>query len=456
MSLLGILNTGSIGVNASQQGVQVAATNLSNVATEGYTRRQASIRPETGISESGNARRMMDSFVERRLLSARSASGEASAESLALGSLDAVFAEGEGGLGSSIDQFQASLTELSSRPNDMAVREQVLARAGNVASSFQNAAAGLDQARADSNQRITGAVDEVNQRLRQIAGLTGQIAKSEITGVEASDLRDRRDVLVREVAERVPVTTVESDNGSQFSLLLGGSQTLVAPDGKLSELKATSNNGSDVRVTKMAAGQEVDITNMLNSGSIGGQIKARDGALKQITQKLDQLAYDFQQQYNQVHEGGVALDGSTGNSLFEPLTSVSGAASQITLSADIIGQPELLAASMDAAALPSDNRNAISLSNLSSTGFALGGMTVTEALASLTGAAGMAVQNASHGESFASGALEQVEALRENSSAVSSDEEMVSMMKYQRAYEASLQVIQVADQMMGELMNLRR
>lgn len=455
MSLLGILNTGSIGVNASQNGVNIAATNLSNVATEGYTKKQASIRPETGISDSGVSRRVMDAFVERRLLSAQSAAGESKAETLALSPLDNIFADQEGGLGSAIDRFQSSLTELSSRPNDMAVREQVLARAGNVASAFQNAAAGLDQARADSNQRITGAVDEVNSRLRQVSALTAQISKSEITGIEAGDLRDRRDVLVREISERIPVTTVESDGGSQFSLLLAGSQTLVSPDGKVAELTATSNGG-DVRVTKMAAGQLVDVTNLLSSGSVGGQLKARDGTLKQIEQKLDQLAFDFQSQYNQVQQGGVALDGTTNNALFEPLTSVSGAAREIALSADIVGKPELLAAATDAQALPSDNRNALSLSSLSSTGFALGGMTVTEALASLTGAAGMAIQNAQHSESFATGALEQVSSLRDNLSGVSSDEEMVSMMKYQRAYEASLQIIQVADQMMGELMNLRR
>ncbi|HEX6240761.1 MAG TPA: flagellar hook-associated protein FlgK [Polyangiales bacterium] len=454
MSLNSILNTGVTGMNAGQTGVQIASTNLSNVSTEGYTRRNASVQPGA-VADTGSPRRSVDAFVDRRLLTARSASGEASAQSLALGTLDAVFAEGDGGLGSSIDRFQASLQELGSRPNDMAVREQVLARAGNVANAFQNAAAGLDQARADSNARITGAVDEVNQRLRQISALTGQISKAEISGQEASDLRDRRDVLVREVAERVPVTVVEQDQGSQFSLLLAGSQTLVSPDGKVSELKAESGSG-DVRITKVAAGQSVDVTSMISSGSIGGQIKARDGSLKDLEQKLDQMAYDFQQQYNQVHAQGVALDGQSGYNLFEPATSVDGAAAAMTISADVAGRPDLLAAAQDAAALPSDNRGALALSNLSSVGFALGGMTVTEALASLTGAAGMAVQSAAQSESFASGALEQVSALRDNMSGVNSDEEMVSLMRYQRAYEASLQVIQVADQMMGELMNLRR
>jgi flagellar hook-associated protein 1 FlgK len=209
-------------------------------------------------------------------------------------------------------------------------------------------------------------------------------------------------------------------------------------------------------VTKVSAGQPVDVTSLLSSGSIGGQLKARDGALKTIQGKLDQLAFDFQSQYNQVQTSGLALDGRAGPPLFEPLTSVTDAAMHMQLSSDIMGRPELLAAATDATMLPSDNTNALAFTQLTIAPIALGGMTVTEALASLTGSAGMAVQTANQAESFAYGAHEQVSALRESVSGVSSDEEMVQMMKYQRTYEASLQIIQVADQMMQDLLNMRR
>lgn len=455
MSLLGLLNTGLVGTRAGQAGTSVAATNLTNVGTDGYTRKQASIRPElSGASSNTGGYRVVEPFVERRLLSARSASGEASAEALTLQPLDTIFADGEGTLGTAIDNFQASMQELSSRPGDMAVREQVLARAGQVSSAFKNVAAGLKQVRTDANQRIVGAVDEVNQRLRQIASLGGQINKAEAGGGEAGDLRDRRDALVREVAERVPVTVLEQDKAS-FTLMLAGSQQLVTPDGKVNELSVTDNSG-DLRVTKITAGQPVDVTSLFTTGSIGGQLKARDGALKTLSDKVDQLAFDFASQYNQVQQGGFALDGSAGVPLFEPMSTVSGAALNIDISSSIAGQPELLAAASDPALLPSDNGNALAFTQLTVAPIALGGMTVTEALASLTGSAGMAVQTANQAEQFASGALEQVSALRESVSGVSSDEEMVSMMKYQRTYEASLQIIQVADQMMQSLLDLRR
>lgn len=453
MSLLKLLNTGSIGASAGQAGVNVAASNLSNVATAGYNRRTANIRPELGLTQDGS-RRVVEPFVERRLLNAHASAGEAKAEGLTLGSLDTVFADGPGGMGNAIDEFQASMQELASRPNDMSVREKVLGNANGVASAFQNAAAGLDQAHADANERIRGGVDEVNQRLRQVGSLTTQINKAEITGVEASDLRDQRDVLVREIAERVPVSVIEQGN-TGFSLTLSGSQSLVSPEGKISELTVSDING-DARITKVAAGVAVDVTGLVNSGTVGGSIKARDGALKEMRGKLDQLAFDFANQYNTTHAAGVGLDGASGRNVFVQPASVSGAARNLTVSADVSGQPGNLAAASDPASLPSDNRNAIALSNLSSGRFATGGLTINESLASMTARAGMAIQNANQAESFSSGALEQVTALRDSMSGVNSDEEMVSMMRYQQAYSASLHVISVADQMLGELMNLRR
>jgi flagellar hook-associated protein 1 FlgK len=54
------------------------------------------------------------------------------------------------------------------------------------------------------------------------------------------------------------------------------------------------------------------------------------------------------------------------------------------------------------------------------------------------------------------GTVAQMDALRESVSGVSSDDEMISLMRYQRAYQASLRVVETADQMMQELLRLGR
>ena len=77
MSISGIFNAGVKGMAATQLATQVSANNISNAATVGYTRRTADIEPEQAIIGGVQSRRVIEPYIERRLLNARSSSGEA-------------------------------------------------------------------------------------------------------------------------------------------------------------------------------------------------------------------------------------------------------------------------------------------------------------------------------------------------------------------------------------------
>lgn len=454
MSISSILNNGVKGMNATQLATQTASSNISNSATVGYTRRSTNILPGQSLITTSNSKRVVEPFIEKRLLGAKTSSGEAKANATAVGVLDNVFAEGDGSIGSALDAFQVSMAHLGARPEDTATRQQVLSTAQNLSTAFGNATAQLTTAKADANAAVSAGLTQVNDRLHRIASLGTEIQKAEITGEEASELRDQRDVLIGEVSERVPVTVLDQGNG-QISLMLGGSHQLVTPDGKVGELTAMVSDQGNMRIQKSVAGQVVDVTEQVKSGSVGGAMKARAGALTEAQNKLDQLAYDVTTAYNNVHKAGFGTDGVNGRLLFKEQPTVGGAAENFGVSIDVADQPNLIAAAGSSTTTPSDNRNALALAAVASAPVTAGGQTVIEALSSLIGSSGSAVQNALQSESFSTGALQQVEALRDNASGVSSDEEMVEIMKYQRAYQASLKVISVADQMLNDLLNIR-
>jgi flagellar hook-associated protein 1 FlgK len=250
---------------------------------------------------------------------------------------------------------------------------------------------------------------------------------------------------------------LHEDDG-QITLLLAGSRALVSADGSVTKLAANLDPTSgDVRIYRTTAGAQEDITGLISSGRVGGLVSARDGALAQARTELDQLAFDISTAYNAVHSAGFGLDGATARNLFTPPSAVLGAAGAMRVSTDVADQPDWLAAATSAASVPGDNRNALALLALRDQAFAAGGtLTAQEAFSGIVASGGSAVQGALGDLDQADATLSQVEGLRQAMTGVSTDEEMISLMTYQRAYQASLRVIETADAMLQELMNMKR
>ncbi|MEM6960605.1 MAG: flagellar hook-associated protein FlgK [Myxococcota bacterium] len=461
-TVFGILNLGANGMRSHAFGTQVSSQNASNVGTEGYSRRLAHIDPIAAQSPGLGSRavgqkRVIDPYIERRLLGARSMMGESSARAEALRPLDEAFGDEAGNLADALDAFENAIADLSSDPSDLTRRNSVLTLAEQLAYSFRATSDFLTQRREDINGRIEDEVADLNGKLEEIARLGQEIAKTELSELEASDLRDRRDQLVREVADVVPVTVLEQEDGP-IQLLLGGGQSLVTADGSVHPLSTQRNPAtSNVDVFRISAGVQENVASSLTSGQLSGWIDARDGGLTSAQNALDQLAFDFTTAYNGTHSAGYGLDGITGRNLFETIGTTSSAASQVQISSAVDGVPEALAAATDPTLLPGDNRNALDLQALATNSIALGSTaTAGEALRELIGDAGVTVSDALFREEASESALEQVSTLRESVSGASTDEEMVNLMQFQRSYQTSLQVIQTADEMLAELINLKR
>jgi len=83
---------------------------------------------------------------------------------------------------------------------------------------------------------------------------------------------------------------------------------------------------------------------------------------------------------------------------------------------------------------------------------AVGGRTVAQAYGDLVGDVGSRKASAADEVTLREGVANQMSAMRESASGVSLDEEMISLSKYQRAYEASTKLISTVDQLLEELL----
>jgi flagellar hook-associated protein 1 FlgK len=106
--------------------------------------------------------------------------------------------------------------------------------------------------------------------------------------------------------------------------------------------------------------------------------------------------------------------------------------------------------------LPGDNRNILALVGLHDAKLALGGTaTAQQSFSFMVAAAGGAARAAQDQAEYAESSVTQIEALRQSYAGVSTDEEMMNIMKFQRSYQAALRVVETADQMLQSLLNMR-
>ena len=136
-----------------------------------------------------------------------------------------------------------------------------------------------------------------------------------------------------------------------------------------------------------------------------------------------------------------------------PATSA-GAATSIGVNAAIVADPRLLAAATTLPAASGDNRNVLAL--IAGERQALAGgsdpiVTFQKIVTGFGNATSQAKAVADHDGAMAS----HLRQLRDATSGVSLDEEMVNLTKAQKAYEAVAKVIATADQMLDTLMKLK-
>lgn len=464
MNLGDVMSIGRNGLNAASQGSQVSSQNISNATTPGYSRRVANFE-SVPLDQGGGVRatsttRVNDQFLEKRGLSARSYTGEGDGKVKTLAVLDTVFADGQGTVGEALDAFDSAMTDVANEPSSTTARQMLLARADGLSQAFHRASDALTTARSDANGRITSAVTDVNKQLDEIGSLNAQIVAGKNVRQDVGDLQDRRDELIRNVATQMPVTVLPDDSGA-VTVMLSGARTLVGgTDAQVHHLIANVDGTSGaVTIQRQTNGQIEDITSFFTTGNIGGTISARDGALADAQKNLDQLASDLTTAYNTAHAAGVGLDGTTGRNLFTPAAAgagIAGAASTFSVSSDVAGQPQNIAAAQDATSLPGDNRNALALAGIRDQKISLNGTaTAQQSFSAMVAGGGAASRNAQDQLDHASASLSQVDALRDAAAGVSTDEEMMNLMKFQRAYQASLRVIETADSMLSDLLSMR-
>src|SRR5439155_12128520 len=196
-----------------------------------------------------------------------------------------------------VSSLFASISQLSTDPSSLPLRQGVLTAAANLASAFRNTASNLEAQRSNLDLSVSQAVQQVNTLTQQIAGLNGQITSLENLHQDASAFIDQRDVLINRLSGLVDVSEIRSDSG--ITLTTSKGTALVASTHSLS--LATQ---ADVSGVQHIFAQGNDITSQLNSGQLGGLLEVRDQKIPALLTGLDALSAGLANAFNSANGAG--------------------------------------------------------------------------------------------------------------------------------------------------------
>ncbi|MGE4297835.1 MAG: flagellar hook-associated protein FlgK [Desulfovibrionaceae bacterium] len=228
-----VLDIGAKALLAFQYAIQVTGSNIANVDTDGYSRQDV-VLAESLTAEYGTGvdveevYRYFDEFIEEQYLD--KVSDEARFETLyqALSGVDNLVNESNSeGLNTALAQFFADWEDLSLNPDDYSTREALISDTATLVSLLQSTASDLEGMQIQMQDYISQEVDTANTLIAQIAALNKQIGIEGTTGTtQLNALLDSRTELVRALAEKLDIETIDN-GGGDFLVLTSAGQPLV-------------------------------------------------------------------------------------------------------------------------------------------------------------------------------------------------------------------------------------
>ena len=457
-TLSGILELSKQALMVQQAVSNVIGNNVANVNTPGYSRQTAVLVPAptvrslwgpigTGV-DLARIRRHRDAFLDQQYRQSTAKQSRWAAMSKALAQVETIFNEpGDTGLQATMDEFWNAWSELANDPENETARVVVREKAKSMIGAFHRASSYLRNQILAIDDEVVDAVQDVNRILNNIAELNGQIQTLEAQGGPANELRDERDRFIDELSQYLDTRVIEEKNGT-VRILVGTS--VLVQGTRASEITGTKEGTGDLAVTVLYDPSGRKLTS--ENGKLAGLLKMRDEILPSYLDRLDNVAATIVKEVNLRHRLGYTMDGDEAGDFFEASGTTAGS---ISLSPAVESDVRAIATSTDGTS--GDNGIALSIAKLrSELVMDDGTQSITAYYAALVSQVGVDTADAKDAEANQEVVTQTLEQQKQSVQGVSLDEEMAELVKFQHAYAASAQVINVVDEMTKVVLSLVR
>jgi flagellar hook-associated protein 1 FlgK len=323
-----ILSIAQSGLHAAQAGINTTGQNIANVSTPGYSRQVVEQQPSpsvqyglTSVGQGTNVtgiNRIYSEFLALQANTARTTSSQLATQSAEMQPINNLLTDSSSGLSTAVLDFFNKLQDLSSKPSDTATRQTVISASQNLVARFNDAQKQLTNVNGGLNIQIKDSVAKINEAASQIASLNQQIAVSQTSrgGSNVNGLLDQRDQVVANLSKQVKLTVNEQDGN--YNVMIGNGVPLVLAFNTYKlETVASKTDPTRLNVSYTPnGGAEVDVTDVLLGGSLGGIVDFRKNILNPTQNTIGQIILAITSDINAVNRNGLKASGVQGTNIF--------------------------------------------------------------------------------------------------------------------------------------------
>ncbi len=441
-----MLLIGKSGAAAARAALELTAQNIANSANENYARRAlglSEVASTGGVGLSGSAalsgvRADRVTRTEALFLQTearRTGADLARSETALSGLRNVESAIEQAGIFSAIVGFEAALSELASDPLDGALRANVVENARTLTQTFAIATNGIDIAAQELQFGAADGVARFNTLGAELARTNIGLARAQAGSSNKAALLDRRDSLLRDMAQVAGIATQFDDLGRVSVRLSGSTAAQIVSGGASAQL--AMQRAADQTLRFLVDGRETT----LDSGTLAGQAHAL-GSMVPHRASLDDAARLLIDRANDAQAAGTTPAGAQGTAFFSG-SDARNIGLALTDGAGIATAPS---------GSPAGSRN---VANLDALRAGLAGDGPAEALDRLL----FTISSGIEGRTISRDALRTIAETAafalDAETGVDLDMEAANLVRFQQAFQASGRVIQTAADIFDTILGIR-
>ena len=471
MSTFSSLSTALSSLTAQRQALDVAGQNIANANTVGYTRQRVDMQSINSTSVASmfstplgsgdgvhivDIARLGDQFLDARLRSQTSLSSYNNANATTLGRLESVVTEpGSTGLATGMQQFWTAWEDVANSPDAPATRTALMGKANALANQIGDTYRAFESQWSQARTEADALVSQVNSTAQAVANLNQQIRGVLVSGGSANELIDKRSELITQLSSLVGATSRPQEDGTVNVMVAGN--PIVSGD----RINAIKVEGSYVMTGALAEPPGTDSTRLawgassaplvLDGGSLAGTMTSLQpgslgGPIANAVAAVNGLATQLASAVNAVHMTGTTLAAPPNDTGVDFFALAGGMPPALGLRVAIT-DPAMVAAS-DGINGAWDGSIADQISQLRE-----GTGAPDQAWRSFVVDLGVTTEAARRRADVSEVTRATAENLQRANASVDIDEEMTSILAYQRAYQGAARVLTAVDEMLDTLIN---